>query len=430
LLQGNIHILISEMLLPALILFLFFLLLSAFFSSSETALVASNPYKIKYLEKKGNKKAKLVRKLTSKVDNLLATILIGNTLVNAAAASIATSVFVSFIPDKNQAVLFATVVTTILILFFSEITPKTYAAYNPIKLSLLFAQPLRLFMLIFSPLVKGFTFFFRFVSPSSGKKEFGMMRSLNEEEMRIMLSMGAQGLPALRKKMISGILDIGSNPIKGIMTPRAQVKALEVNFSPEKILSLIQSEGHSRFPVYKEQLDNILGVIHVKDFIPCLIGCKDFNITEILRPPHFVPEAASQENVLRIMQKTNNHLSLVVDEFGHMKGIVTIEDIIEEIVGEIRDEYDSEDEELIKKLDDNTYLAKGQISIKELNQELSLDLPSNRDYTTLAGFFLNKIRRFPKKGDILNYKGHKFVVEKMLKRYIALVRIESRQINN
>jgi putative hemolysin len=142
------------MLLPALILFFFFLLLSAFFSSSETALIASNPYKINYLEKKGNKKAMLVRKLTSKVDNLLATILIGNTLVNAAAASIATSVLVAFLPDKNQAVLYATVVTTFLILIFSEITPKTYASYNPVKLSLLFVQPLRFFVLVFFPLVK------------------------------------------------------------------------------------------------------------------------------------------------------------------------------------------------------------------------------------------------------------------------------------
>lgn len=350
--------------------------------------------------------------------------------MNAAAASIATSVFVSFIPDKNQAVLCATVVTTFLILVFSEITPKTYAVYNPIKLSILFAQPLRLFMLFFSPLVKGFTFFFSFASPSSVKKEFGMIRSLNEEEIRIMLSMGAKGLPSLRKKMISGILDIGSHPIKGIITPRAQVKALEVNFSLKKILSLIQSEGHSRFPVYKEQLDNILGVIHAKDIIPYLIGDKDFNIADILRSPHFVPETASQENVLRIMQKTNNHLSLVVDEFGQMKGIVTIEDIIEEIVGEIRDEYDSEDEELITQLEENTYLVKGQISIKELNEELSLDLPSNRDYTTLAGFFLNKFRRIPQKGDILDYEGHKFIVEKMLKRCIALVQIEIRQIAN
>ena len=371
-----------------------------------------------------------MRKLTSKIDDLLATILIGNTLVNAAAASIATSVLVSFIPDKNQAVLYATVVTTFLILFFSEITPKTYAVYNPMKLSLLFAQPLRIFMHVFSPLVKSFTFFFRFVSPSSEKKELGMIRSLNEEEIRIMLSMGTKGMSSLRKKMISGILDIGSQPIRNIMTPKSQLRALEVNFSLKKILSFIQTEGHSRFPVYREQQDNILGVIHVKDIIPCLVGSKDFNIVEFLRQPLFVPEVASQENVLRIMQKTNNPLSLVVDEYGHIKGVVTIEDIIEEIVGEIRDEYDSEDENLITQLEENTYMVKGQISIKELNQELSLDLPSNGNYTTLAGFFLNEFRRIPRKGDSLNYKGHKFVVEKMLKRYIAIVRIEIRQTNN
>lgn len=414
------------MLLPALILLFFFLLLSAFFSSSETAFIASNPYKINYLGEKGNQKAKLVQKMTAKVDNLLATILIGNTLVNAAAASITTFVFVSFLPDKNQAVLYATVVTTFLILIFSEITPKTYAAYNPIKLSLLFVQPMRFFVLVFFPLAKAFTVFFRLISPSSEKKDFGMTRSLNEEEIRLMLSMGTKGMSSLRKKMISGILDIGSLPIREIMIPRSQVKAIEINITLPKMLSLIKSEGHSRFPVYREQLDNIRGVIHVKDLIPCLVESKDFNIEKLLRPPLFVPETASQEKVLRIMQKTTKHLAFVVDEFGNMKGIVTMEDILEVIVGDIQDEYDPEVEELIFQLEKNTFIVKGQTSIKELNQRLLLDFPSNGEYTTLAGFLLKEFRSVPQKGDILNYKGHKLVVEKMTKRFIAQIRIELR----
>ena len=365
--------------------------------------------------------------MTAKVDNFLPTILIGNTLVNAAAASLATYVFVSFLPDKNQAVLYATVVTTFLILIFSEITPKTYAAHNPIKLSLLFVQPLRFFVFVFFPLVKAFTVFFRWISSSSEKKDFSMTRTLNEEEIRCMLSMGTKGMSSLRKKMISGILDIGSLPIREIMIPRSQVKALEINISLKKMLSLIQSEGHSRFPVYSEQLDNIHGVIHVKDIIPNLVESKDFNITKLLRPPLFVPETASQEKVLHIMQKTTKHLVFVVDELGNMEGIVTMEDILEEIVGDIRDEYDPEVEELILQLEKNTFMVKGQTSIKELNQRLSLDLPSKGEYTTLAGFLLNEFRSIPQKGDTLCYKNHKFVVEKMLKRLIALIRIEVRQ---
>ena len=364
--------------------------------------------------------------MTTKVDNLLATILIGNTLVNAAAASITTSVLVSLLPNKNQAVLYATVVTTFLILIFSEITPKTYAAYNPIKLSLLFVQPMRLFVLGFFPLVKVFTVFFHLISPSSEKKDFGMTRTLNEEEIRIMLSLGTKGMSSLRKKMISGILDIGSLPIREIMIPRSQIRAIEINISLQKMLSLIQSEGHSRFPVYWEQLDNIHGVIHVKDIIPYLVESKNFSITKLLRPPLFVPETASQEKVLRIMQKTTKHLVFVVDEFGNMKGIVTMEDILEEIVGEIQDEYDPEIEELISQLEKNTFMVKGQTSIKELNQRLSLDLPLTGEYTTLAGFLLNEFRSVPQKGDILNYKGHKLIVEKMLQQFIAQIRIEIR----
>jgi putative hemolysin len=413
------------MMLPALILIVFFLLLSAFFSSSETALIASNPYKINYLEKKGNKKAKLVRKMTANVDNFLPAILIGNTLVNAAAASLATYVFVSFLPDKNQAVLYATVVTTFLILIFSEITPKTYAANNPIKVSLLYIQPLRFFVLVFFPLVKAVTGFFRLISSPSEKKEFGMIRTLNEEEIRIMLSMGTKKMSSLRKKMISGILDIGSRPIREITIPISQLKAIEINMSLKKLLRLIQSEGHSRYPVYSEQLDNIRGVIHVKDIIPYFVESKDFNITKLIRPPLFVAETASQEKVLHIMQKKTKHLVFVVDELGNMKGIVTMEDILEEIVGEIRDEYDSEVEESIFQLKKNTFMVKGQTSIKELNQRLSLDIPSKgEEYTTLAGFLLNEFRSIPQNGDTLYYKNHKFVVEKMLKRLIALIRIE------
>jgi len=157
------------MLLPALILFFLFLLLSAFFSSSETAFVSSSPYKLDYLEKKGSRKAGLIQKMLKRADNLLATILIGNTLVNTAAASVATFIFVSFIPDKNQAVIWATLVTTFLILLLSEITPKTYAAYNPLKISLLFARPIRIFIFLFYPLVQFFTFLSRMFFPSSKK---------------------------------------------------------------------------------------------------------------------------------------------------------------------------------------------------------------------------------------------------------------------
>lgn len=412
------------MLLPALIFFSLFLLLSAFFSSSETAFIASNPYKLDYLEKKGSKKARLVKKMLKRVDNLLATILIGNTLVNTAAASVATLIFISFIADKNQAILWATLTTTFLILILSEITPKTYAAYSPLKVSLLFIRPIRIFVVLFYPLVQFFTFFSRLVLPSSKKKILGLRSSLNEEEIKVLLAMGIKGMSSLRKKMISGALEIGSRPIREIMIPRPQVKAIERKSSLKEILETVLSAGLSRYPVFRGRLDNIEGFIHAKDIIPYLIDNKEFNINNLIRKPFFVPESASLEKVLIQMQENAIHFAFVVDEFGNMEGIVTLEDIIEEIIGEIQDEYDIEAEQWINKVEENIYIVKGMASIKEVNQILPLDLSEKAEYMTLAGFFLYKFGRIPKEGNVLNYKGHKFTVEKMLKRHINRLRIE------
>jgi putative hemolysin len=415
------------MLLPALILFLFFLLLSAFFSSSETAFIAASPYKINYLSEKGNKRAGLVQQLLKNIDRLLATILIGNTLVNTAAASVATFIFVTFIPNKNQAVLLATVTTTLLILALSEITPKTYAAYNPIRLSLLFVKPIRIFIFIFYPLVRFFTVLSRMAFPSSQKKMIGLARTFDEEEMRILLAMGVKGMSSIRKKMISGVLDIGSRPVREIMIPRPQVKALNMDSTVGEILESIQTGGYSRFPVYRNRLDNIEGVIHAKDIIPYLIDSKAFSMSQLLRKPLFVPETATLEKVLLQMQETTNHLVFVVDEFGNMEGIVTLEDILEEIVGEIQDEYDGKAEEWCRRVEEDVYIVKGNAPIKEVNEAMSVDLPARAVYTTLAGFFLYEFGKIPREGDVLDFKGIRFVIDKMVRSRISFIKIMLRQ---
>lgn len=415
------------MLLPALFLFLLFLLLSAFFSSAETAFIATNPYKIDYLEKSGSKSARLFKKLMGRVDNLLATILIGNTLVNTAAASVATFVFVSFIPDKKQAVILATVVTTVSILLISEISPKTYAAHNPIKLSLLFVRPIKFFVHLFYPLVKAFTLLNRLIFPSSRKKMLGLSKTFNEEEVRVLFAMGIKGMSSLRRKMIFGVLDIGSRPVREIMIPRPQVKAIEIGASLDQILQLVRSAGFSRFPVYKGRLDNIEGVIHAKDVILYLVENKTFRLNKVLRRPFFIPEFAPIEKVLIQMQKTANHLMFVVDEFGNMEGIVTLEDIIEEIIGEIQDEYDPKAEESIIRVDKNLFIIKGNASIKDIIQEISLPIPLKAEYMTLAGFFLNEFGKIPQEGDVLEFDGYEFVVEKMDKRHISLIRVKKKK---
>jgi putative hemolysin len=412
------------MLLPAVFLFLFCLLASAFFAAAETAFIASSPYSLEYHAKKGSKRAGAVRKILSRINDFLVTILIGNTLASVTAAAIATSVFVTLIPERNRAVLYATITTTLCILVIGEINPKTFAAHNPLRIALLFSYPIQGLMVLFFPFIKFFSFLSGLLMPSSRTKTGGRPSLLNEEEIRVALLAGARGLSDLRRKMISGALDIGARPVKEIMIPRPQVRAINAEASLETIVETIQSAGYSRYPVFRGRLDNIEGVIRAKDIVIYIIDNKSFTMTSVLRKPFFVPELASLENVLVQMQENAVHMAFVVDEFGNMEGLVTLEDIIEEIIGDIRDEQDGELEECITRLDGGALLIKGSTPIKAANEELGLGIPEKSDYTTLAGFFLYEFGRIPVESDALDFGRFRLTVEKMNKRHIGLLRLD------
>ncbi|RLE04892.1 MAG: hypothetical protein DRI99_03210 [Candidatus Aminicenantes bacterium] len=415
------------MLLPALLLFFLFLCLSAFFSSSETAFIAANPYKLDYLKQKGSPTARLISRMVERVDQLLATILIGNTLVNTAAASVATFIFVTLMPErKNQAVLLATVTTTVFILVFSEITPKTYAAHHPLELSRYFARPIRLFMYLFYPFVQLFTQLTRVFFPADRGQE---RREMSPEEIKILLTSGVSGLSTWRKKVVTEALDIGRRYVKEVMVPRPQVRAVEINSPLEEWLRLVEEEGYSRLPVYEKRLDNIMGTVHVKDLIPWVLKKEKPSLRQIIRPPYYIPESATLENVLRQMQATKNHLMYIVDEYGNFEGIVTLEDIIEEIVGEIQDEYDKELEELIQEEGQGVFLVRGRTPIKELKQRVPIDIPYKGYFTTVAGFFLSEFGQIPQEGDEIIFSGYRITVVKMSGRLIQLLRFTPEKRN-
>jgi putative hemolysin len=411
------------MILTGILLFVLCLVLSAFFSSSETAFMAVNPYSLEYRERKGSKRAALARKIVVRTNELLATILIGNTLVNAAAASIATSLFVSVLPEahRSRAVLYATVATTVLLLVFGEINPKTFAAHNSVRTASLLAYPVRAAMFVLAPAAKAFGAMTGLIMPSAKGGRDASSRSLNEEETRIALHAGARGLSSLRRRIVSGALEIGSRPVKEIMVPRPEIRAIEVDAKREDALNTIRASGYSRYPVYRGRLDSIEGIIHGKDLIGYLIDNKEFTIKDILRKAFFVPEFASLEKVLLQMQEKAVHMALVVDEFGNVDGLVTLEDIIEEIVGEISDEHDGQTESWYTRLDGGRVLVAGSAPVKEVNALLSLGIPEKRDYTTLAGFVLAQCGRLPREGDAFDFCGFRLTVEKMNKRRIALV---------
>jgi putative hemolysin len=414
------------MLLGSLLLFALFLMLSALFSASETAFLTSNAYTLTHLEKKGSRRARSILALLNRIESLLAAILIGNTLANAAAASLATSIFVSLIPDKNRAVLLATASTTVLLLFFAEFNPKRIAAAKPHQTSLLLVYPILAFYILFYPLIKVFTFLSNFFFRRTRTQEPHGRKFLNEEETKILLATGVKGMSALRKKMISEILEIGSRPVKEIMTPRPQVKAIELDSSRQEILEAMRSSMFTRFPVYRGRLDNVEGVLYARDIIPYLIDNKEFILRDVLRKPFFVPESASMEKVMLQLQEKGLHLAIVVDEFGNMEGIVTLEDVIEEIVGDIEYEYGGKEEGWLTRLDERTYLIIGAATMKDVNKHLALGLPEKKGYTTLAGFLLQEHGKIPREQDSLEYRGHIFTVVKMAKQHISLVRIRLR----
>jgi putative hemolysin len=260
--------------------------------------------------------------------------------------------------------------------------------------------------------------------PAEEQRRQAFTPHLSEEEIKLIITSGAKGMSRLRKKMLAGVLDLNQRPVKEIMIPRTQVKALDIKATLPEILKTAQESGFSRYPVYRDTIDNIEGVLHIKDILPSLHSKEDFHLIRLLRKPVFVPELASIEKVLLQMQETANHLALVVDEFGSFEGIVSLEDILEEIVGDIRDEYDRKSEEWFKKVGENEYIIKGSASIKEINDTLNLNIPEKKDYTTLAGLFLYHYGHLPAEKASIKIRSIQFTVEKMNRRHLSLIRIK------
>jgi putative hemolysin len=341
-----------------------------------------------------------------------------------AASAIATSICLALIPDRSQAVLVAMVATTLVILIFAETAPKTLAAQSPLRTALRLSYPVRGLMVLLFPLVKVLSVVTGLLVPSSRQAREFASAPLTEEESRIALHAGARGLSALRRRIVSGALDIGSRPVKEVMIPRPEIKAIEIGASRDDILATLRAAGYSRYPVFRGRLDNIEGIVYGKDIAYYLIDNKEFILKDVLRKPLFIPDSASLEKALLQMQDQAVHMALIVDEFGNVDGLVTLEDIIEEIVGDIQDEHDGRTEEWFSRLDGGRLLIAGAASVKAVNALVPLGIPEKGGYTTLAGFFLCEFGRLPREKDSLGFNGFRLTVEKMNKRHISLIRVD------
>lgn len=396
------------------ILFLIILIfVNAFFAASEIALISLNDSKIRHMAEGGNKKAELLHKLIMEPSRFLATIQIGITLAGFLASAFAAEKFsgglVSLIQStgvdidegviKTISLVLITLILSYFTLVLGELVPKRLAMKKTESVSMLAARPLTFLSAITSPFVKLLTlstnFFVRLfgVDPSQGDEE------VTEEEIRMMVDVGEEkgAIHGTEREMIINIFDFNNKTADEIMTHRTDIVALPVSAGYEEIMELIRKEKYTRFPVYEESMDNIVGILHVKDLLRFLDGHEqkgEFDLEKIIRHPFFVPQSKKADALFRELQKNKTHMAIIIDEYGGTAGIVTIEDLMEEIVGNILDEYD-EDEQEIEKLDDATYIISGQASLDMVSDLLDAELPVD-EYFTLSGFVIGQMGRIPR----------------------------------
>jgi len=397
-----------------LVAFLVCLALSAFFSSAESAFISLPKLRIKYLVEGGVKGAEKVAKITEKPEKLLATVLLGNNLVNIAAATLGTIMAVAIF-GLPWGPIIATVGVTVLILVFGEVVPKTFAVHHAQRLSLMYANPLKIIELCFYPFVLALEriglSLTKMVAVSEEDKKL-----VSEGEIRSAINVGeSQGVVnGDEAKILHQVFEFTDRPVSKVMVPRTEIVWVEQGTKLRDFLELYAKGRYSRFPVYKEHTDNVLGILHAKDVLLKLTdesASREDVIDDLVRPAYFVPESKRLGELLAEMRDGGHHAAIVVDEFGGVAGMVTLGQLTEEIVGDIHDELTGEEKDFIV-TGESTFQLDGGFRVEEANEELGLNLPSG-DYETVAGFILSHLGRIPKQGEQFKYQNLKFVITEM-----------------
>lgn len=406
------------------------LLLSAFFSSAETALTTVNKIKMRSLAEDGNKNAKLVLKLTDNSSKLLSAILIGNNIVNLSASALTTTIAYDLTvnvtgPIAAYAVAIATGIITVLILIFGEIVPKTAANINSDKLALVYAYPIQVIMTIVTPisiiinmLANVFLFLLR-IDPNA-KPE-----SMTEDELRTIVDVSHEDgvIEEEEREMIYNVFNLGDARAKDVMVPRVHVIFADVESTYSELIDIFRENKFTRLPVYEDNTDNVIGTINMKDLL-LYDNTKEFHVRDFLREAYFTYEHKIVSELLVEMREASYNIAIVLDEYGDTAGLITLEDILEEIVGEIHDEYDEhEEDEVLTKINDFEYILEGAISLDDLDDRLELKLESE-EYDSLGGFIIENLDRHPEVGDeIVTEKGLRLVVDSLDKNRVEKVHI-------
>ncbi len=409
-----------------LLMLVILLLISAFFSAAETSLVSLSKIKVRYMADEKIKGAKLIQEMLENPSKLMGTVLVGNNLANISASAIATALTMELF--KGNAVAIATVTMTILILVFSEITPKSLAAQNAEKVALIVSKPLSIIIIVINPIVIIITKVTNLLVGILGGKTDKDAPYITEEELKSIVNVSHEEgvLEIEEKQMIYNVFEFGDLQIKDVMIQRTDMSAIEVSSDFNKIIEIIKKEKYSRYPIYEDDIDNIIGIINVKDLVYIDQTIDEFNTVDYMREPYFTYEFKRITEFFKEMKNNRVHMAIVIDEYGGTAGIVTLEDVIEEIVGEIEDEYDGVEKE-VEKINDKEYIVDGSTKIAFVNGFLGLSIEFE-DFDSLGGFIMGELGRLPKVGEIVVYENIKFTVDSVSKHRIKKIRLEILQI--
>ena len=405
------------------------IILSAFFSGSETSLTSASKPRMHNLARTGKKNAKIFEELFKNKEMLICTILFANNLVNILASAIATKILIEL--TNNEGILYATIIMTLMILIFGELIPKTLALSKADQFALKIAPFMKVLVYILYPL----TVTLNFVATSI-LKIFGVnylnfkkeeVSEKREEELRGAIDLHGEDSSKDEKNMLKSILDLDDITVGSIMIPRKDIFSLSSNTKYNELITKLNNSPHSRIPKWEKNPENIIGIFHIRKLIEIKVDePKTFNIKSLCQKPWFIPESTRLDNQLLEFKRRKEHFSIVVDEYGEFLGIVTLEDIIEEIVGEIDDEHDvlkiSKGSEDIKSISGKSYLVKGNVTIRELNKELNINIPVS-NASTVAGLVLYESRTIPKKGQVFSFFDLKFEILSKKNNQITLVKI-------
>ena len=393
------------------------LVLSAFFSGSETALTAASRGKLRSQADKGSKGAAIALGITEDNERLIGSVLLGNNLVNILATSLATALFTRALGEGGVAI--ATLLMTALVLIFSEVLPKTYAITNAERAAALVSPVIRVVVMLFSPVVSAVRALVRAILALFGVRTDPDTHVLAvREEIAGALSLGhSEGVVEKEDRdRILGALDLGERTVEEIMLHRSGIEMIDADAEPQAILTQCLESRHTRLPVFRGEQENIVGVVHAKDLLRAIHALggdaarlASFNVVEVAMPPYFVPDTTTLDDQMREFLRRHTHFALVVDEYGALQGLITLEDILEEIVGEITDEYDAPEAPGLERTRDGALVVEGAMTIRDLNRATDWSLP-DEEANTVAGLVIHEAQMIPSEGQVFSFHGFRFEV--------------------